>query len=462
MAVAHSYPTPHLTEIQERGGRADFVRFFFLITRQSLDTPRRRRAILCRFLWMASRRPDPTTAPSPARSPLPAYLTWSPYALWCGDKPAEMCELAMYALLWLDTVALPTVGGYKATRKERCELLLSQPSLWWKMRTIRMTPIPMEELLASCKQCDAMQPFGHVLQAWTLPESLLDGVDGAATLRASWRGAVIAPRQLYIYFDTASSNTGKKGSKLRSQGGTTCRWDDPEIWSAWQMLIFTTPGVRENMVRLLALPLGAIEAQAGVRARAQEHPSPNHSTHGSPRDSLRDSLRESPRESPKESPRESPRPTPCQTPHQSPRQSPAINPPAAMASAMASAMAPAAPAPAVPAPAASVQAAALLGASRWQSDLSSESSSLPASASRSTESSSLWPVRSTAKRRVSFDYAYASAPSLATALPTAAAGSISGDGTTLVAKPHGQLCGLSAVLNSLLLLFGCAPQGEAS
>ena len=39
-----------------------------------------------------------------------AELPWSPYTAWSGDLPSEPCDLYLYALLWLEAVALAQVA----------------------------------------------------------------------------------------------------------------------------------------------------------------------------------------------------------------------------------------------------------------------------------------------------------------------------------------------------------------
>ena len=218
-----------------------------------------------------------TKATEKRRSTATQMTAWSPSSVWCGDLPAEYCELALYALLWLDTVALPKIGGPKASRADSCALLLQQPSHWRKIEAMRKLPIPIATVLAAAAPPGsarhtqgAMEVLGPVVYAWLQHEVLLHGVDGADVLGASWHGAALTPRQLFVYLETANDG-GRRGAKLRANGGSTCRWALPRIVDAWQELLFETPGVGTSMVRLLALPLSMAQ-EAVFRTQALELP----------------------------------------------------------------------------------------------------------------------------------------------------------------------------------------------
>ena len=71
-----------------------------------------------------------------------------------------------------------------------------------------------------------MEVLGPVVYAWLQYERLLEGVESATTLGASWHGANLSPRQLFVYLDVAFSDSGKRGAKLRVEG-KTCRWAHP-------------------------------------------------------------------------------------------------------------------------------------------------------------------------------------------------------------------------------------------
>lgn len=226
-----------------------------------------------------SNGPSPAAASSHSGSPAPSNVaTWSPYNSWCGNLPPTLCEVALYALLWLDTVALPKVGGPKASRADACSLLLRQPAASWRrVQAQRRQPIPMKAVLASAsppgtgrRGASAMEVLGPVVYAWLQHDRLLQSVDYAQAVAEAWRGVTLTPLQLFVYLDVAYSDRGKRGAKLRYDG-STCRWQHPQFVEAWQALLFDTPGVGEAMVQLLSLPLSVAQSLV-FRSQAHELP----------------------------------------------------------------------------------------------------------------------------------------------------------------------------------------------
>ena len=158
-----------------------------------------------------------TARRSKSRSP-PARLEWSPYAAWSGEQPAEACELALYALLWLDSVAVACPPHLRAAR---CAELLD-PVVWQRVEARRSEPIPMAALVAAAKRgsedrvvgrmpealkpqsigsgggigsvhgSGAMAVLGPSVYAWAQYEQLLDGLPPSWS--ASWRNAELTPR----------------------------------------------------------------------------------------------------------------------------------------------------------------------------------------------------------------------------------------------------------------------------
>ena len=126
---------------------------------------------------------------------------WSPYTSWCGDAPAEAPECFLYALLWLESVALAPRKGAGGTREARLAQLLHPPTAARKLEALRNHPIPMASLLraaspsAGQRGANAMEVLGPAVYAWLQPEwrTLWD---------TSWHGLTLTPRQLCLYLET--------------------------------------------------------------------------------------------------------------------------------------------------------------------------------------------------------------------------------------------------------------------
>ena len=248
----------------------------------------------------------PPTSKSPSSPPNFAQVEWSPYAAWVGDKAAERCELAMYALLWLDTVAIQC---HPHLRSARCAELLDHTA-WDRVAAQRAEPIPMAALVESARRgsedvagsknelvrkgqimlhsaseiagrstarvgkvdsgggvgsvhgSGAMAVLGPAVYAWAQYEQMLHGMP--ADWCTSWRNAELTPRQLFLYLE-ACLDPGKRGARIRGHGGSACRWEEPAIAAEWQHMLFETAGMRENLLGLLAMPLHEAQRRAFER-----------------------------------------------------------------------------------------------------------------------------------------------------------------------------------------------------
>ena len=233
--------------------------------------------------------PRPAARGAGTSSTTAATSSWSPYHAWRGDEPAEPCEVFLYALLWLEAVALAPRKGLSGTRASICAQLVQIPSAWRRIEALHAQPIPMEALIRAAmgggrQGAGAMEVLGPVLYAWLQYEQLLQDLPTreAAVCAASWHGISLTPRQLCLYLEAAALETGKKGAKLRF-GGQTCRWREPTVTRRVQRLIFEMPDVRNTMLRLLALPLG--EAQAAAFGKPSPFAREWHALSSPPRDS---------------------------------------------------------------------------------------------------------------------------------------------------------------------------------
>ena len=223
----------------------------------------------------------------------------------------EACELALYALLWLDSVAFAVPPHLRAAR---CVELLD-PVAWQRVEARRSEAIPMAALVAAAKHANddgvfgsgsgsgsvhgsgAMAVLGPVVYAWAQYERLLHGM--SPSWSASWRNAELTPRQLFLYLQACIS-PGKRGERLRAGRGATgggagrragvaavgrgavgrgvggagstaavlstpCRWEVPAVAVQWKQMIFGMPTLRHNLVALLGMPLHEAQHHAFER-----------------------------------------------------------------------------------------------------------------------------------------------------------------------------------------------------
>ena len=279
--------------------------------------------------------PSASTANSAAAAASPA--AWSPYTSWAGDLPFELPELSLYALLWLESVVLTGGKGGGRLRLQpeaaarKMDALRAQPIpmaallaraspsggrrgadamatlgpvvyAWAQCERVLAGAVEAQQLLQPQQQQDggekqqqqqvmevehgqrqeAPQRRRHELppphyaaykSPPTPPETSSPSSSSSASTSAWGTGAMLTPRQLFLYLDMASLDTGKRGARLRF-GGTTCRWLHPRATRGWQRLLFELPGVRDAMLELLAMPLSVAQSNAFQQQQSPPLPLP--------------------------------------------------------------------------------------------------------------------------------------------------------------------------------------------
>lgn len=199
-------------------------------------------------------------------------VPWSPYSHWAGDLPAEPCEIALYALLWLDSVA---VTGPAHLYHHRCSLL-AEDGHWQRVCGQRSKSIPMRSVVAAARKeacrdggaarTGAMAVLGGVVYAWAQYDLIMASSPSAWQ---SWRGAELNPKQLLLYLESCL-DPGKRGARLRANGGKVYRWDIPEIEAAYKTFLFDVNGVHSRLLALLSVPLSISQARVFERYTASQ------------------------------------------------------------------------------------------------------------------------------------------------------------------------------------------------